>query len=123
MTEKSSILLHTDLTIILLDNQRQLIQYLNKVYHRSGHQPVNNDTLLYEQKQMTMKQIYSEALVMTDLLDEKTSRLFFTWCGTAKLDLTLADQSRKMQKTDDSKIKIRYHFLWVLKGIHRGILC
>ncbi|CAO0803269.1 unnamed protein product [Mucor circinelloides] len=68
---------------------------------------------------MTMKQVYSETVLMTDLLNEKTARSFSTWCGTAKLDLTLADQTHKMQKTDDSKTKIRYRFLWVLKGIHR----
>ncbi|KAL7310418.1 hypothetical protein PS15m_009923 [Mucor circinelloides] len=77
------------------NNQRQLIQYLNKVY-RSG-QPVDSG-MLYQQKNMTMKQIYSETVVMTDLLDENTARSFSTWCGTAKLDLTLAEESRKMQK-------------------------
>ncbi|KAG2206320.1 hypothetical protein INT47_007334, partial [Mucor saturninus] len=57
---------------IIITNQRQLIQYLNKVY-RSG-QPVDSD--MYEQKQMSMKQIYSETVVITDLFDEKTSRSF-----------------------------------------------
>lgn len=120
---KRNTLLYINLTT-LLDNQRQLIQYLNKKVYQSGQPMDSGDMLLYEQKQMTMKQVYSETVLMTDLLNEKTARSFSTWCGTAKLDLTLADQTHKMQKTDDSKTKIRYRFLWVLKGIiHRGILC
>ncbi|KAI7869317.1 hypothetical protein BDF14DRAFT_1783576 [Spinellus fusiger] len=82
---------------------------LNKVY-RSG-QPVDSD--IYEQKQISMNQIYSETVVITDLFDEKTQRSFSTWCGTAKLDLTLADQTCKIQKNDVSKTKIRYRPLWI----------
>lgn len=70
----------------LLANQRQLIQYMNKVYR--PNQPVDSD--MYEQKQLSMKQIYSETVVITDPFDDKNSRSFSTWCGTAKLDLMLA---------------------------------
>lgn len=55
------------------------------------------DSDMYENEQIPMKQIYSSEtlIVFTDLFDEKSSRLFSTWC---KLDLTLADQTRKFQK-------------------------
>ncbi|KAI9475992.1 MAG: hypothetical protein EXX96DRAFT_506828 [Benjaminiella poitrasii] len=62
-----------------------------------------------------MKQIYSETVVITVLFDKKTSGSFSTWCGTAKLDLTLADQTSKIQKNDVSKTKIRYRSLWGVK--------
>lgn len=78
---------------------------------------------MYEQKQTSIKQIYAETVVITDLFDEKTSRSFSTWCGTAKLDLALADQTCKIQKNDVFKTKIRYRSLWFLKSTHRGILC
>lgn len=67
---------------------------MNKVYRSS--QPVDSD--MYELKQMSMKQIYSETVIITDLFDDKTLGSFSTWCGTAKLDLTLAEQTRKIQK-------------------------
>lgn len=64
---------------------------------------------MYEQKQISMKQIYSETVVITDLFDEKTFRSFSTWCGATKLDLMLAGQTRKFfKKNDVSKTKIRY---------------
>lgn len=59
---------------------------MNKVYR--PNQPVDSD--MYEQKQLSTKQIYSETVVITDLFDDKNSRSFSTWCGTAKLDLMLA---------------------------------
>jgi hypothetical protein len=76
---------------------------------------------MYELKQTSMKQIYSETVIITDLFDDKTLGSFSTWCGTAKLDLTLAEQTRKIQKNDVAKTKIRYRSLWVLKSAHRGI--
>ncbi|CAO3634777.1 unnamed protein product [Mucor fragilis] len=85
-----------------IDDQRQPIQYLNKVC-RYG-QPVDSD--MFKQKQMLMKQIYSETVTITDLID-KSSRSFSAWCGTAKLDLVLAQtQTHKIQKNDVSKIKM-----------------
>ncbi|KAL0075661.1 hypothetical protein F4703DRAFT_1920233 [Phycomyces blakesleeanus] len=98
---------------------RDNIQYLNKVYR--SHQPV--DIGIYEQKQMSMKQIYSESAVIIDLSDEKRSRSFSTWYSAAKSGLTLVDQTCKIPKkkeNDVSKTKIIYRSLWVLKSIHRG---
>ncbi|KAL0077408.1 hypothetical protein J3Q64DRAFT_1825253 [Phycomyces blakesleeanus] len=98
---------------------RDNIQYLNKVYR--SHQPV--DIGIYEQKQMSMKQIYSESAVIIDLSDEKRSRSFSTWYSAAKSGLTLVDQTCKIPKkkeNDVSKTKIIYRSLWVLKSIHRA---
>ncbi|KAI9020037.1 hypothetical protein CLU79DRAFT_817658, partial [Phycomyces nitens] len=109
-----SILLYINQTT-LLHNQRQLIQYLKKVYR--AVQLVDSD--MYEEKELSMKQIYSETVVITDLFDEKSLRSFSTWCSSVKLDLMLAEQTRKIQKNDFSKTKIQHRSIWVLKDIHR----
>lgn len=47
-----------------------------------------------------MKHIYSETVVHnhTNLSDEKILRSFYTWCGIAKLDPMLADQTHKIKE-------------------------
>ncbi|KAI9349369.1 hypothetical protein BD770DRAFT_394948, partial [Pilaira anomala] len=58
---------------ININNRIQLTQYLNRVYRPD--QPV--DSVLYEEKQVSMKHIYSETVLITDLFDDKTSKFVF----------------------------------------------
>lgn len=67
---------------------------------------------------MSMKEIYSEIVLITDLFDDKTLRSFSTWCGMAKLDFVSVEQERKYQK--NGELKTRRRLLWVLKEEHRG---
>ncbi|KAI7904051.1 uncharacterized protein BX663DRAFT_432369 [Cokeromyces recurvatus] len=66
---------------------------------------------------MSMKEIYSETIIITDLFDDKSVKSFSTWCGMAKLDFVAVEQQRKYQKNDQ---KTRRRLLWVLKKEHRG---
>lgn len=75
------------------------------------------DQELFESKLMSMKEIYSEIILITDLFDDKSVKSFSTWCGMAKLNFVSVEQQRKYQKNEQ---KTRRRLLWVLKKRHRG---
>ncbi|KAI9484941.1 hypothetical protein BDB00DRAFT_773980 [Zychaea mexicana] len=66
---------------------------------------------------MSMTEIYSEIILITDLFDDKSVKSFSTWCGTAKLNFVSVEQQRKYQKNEQ---KTRRRLLWVLKKGYRG---
>lgn len=86
---------------------------MNQVYLSS----TPPDQKLFESKLMSMKEIYSEIILITDLFDDKSVKSFSTWCGMAKLNFVSVEQQRKYQKNGQ---KIRRRLLWVLKKEHCG---
>ncbi|KAF7720561.1 hypothetical protein EC973_007491 [Apophysomyces ossiformis] len=98
---------------VMLKNHRQVIDYMNQVYLPR----TPPDQKLFENKLMSMKEIYSEIALITDLFDDKSVKSFSTWCGMAKLDFVSVEPQRKYQKNEQTKTRCR--LLWVLKKERR----
>jgi hypothetical protein len=99
-----------------LVNLTQIIQLLNIVY--LPHDPENSD--LYENKIMTMKQIYHTASNYSDGLDNKSLDSFAKWCSHKKLDFLQVNSKRKKAVEDDGKETKRTRSLYVLKDDYLG---
>ncbi|ORX61393.1 hypothetical protein DM01DRAFT_1281015 [Hesseltinella vesiculosa] len=69
---------------------------------------------------MSISEVYSKVIVITNLFDDKSVRSFSTWCGMSKLDFFSAEIQRKYQRNELQK-KTNYRLLWVLKKVHRVV--
>ncbi|KAI9032843.1 hypothetical protein CLU79DRAFT_693309, partial [Phycomyces nitens] len=101
-------------SITLLETHAQVIGYMNQVYLPS----TPPDNTLFENKILSMREIYSETILITNLFDEKSVKSFSTWYGVAKLDFVSVEQQHKYQKNEETT---RRRLLWVLKEKYRGM--
>ncbi|ORX62873.1 hypothetical protein DM01DRAFT_1330986 [Hesseltinella vesiculosa] len=98
---------------VMLNNYRQVTDYMNRVY-RPFVPPACE---LFDEKPMSLKEVYHEMLLVTNFFDDKSAQSFASWCGLSKLDFMKASIQRKFQK--NAQGKTRYRVLWVLKENHR----
>ncbi|KAI9362762.1 hypothetical protein BD770DRAFT_315673, partial [Pilaira anomala] len=91
-------------------NSAQIVLLLNTVYLPCD--PENSD--LYENKIVTMKQIYCTVLNYSDDLNTKNLNSFIKWCSYKKLDFLQVETKRKIDEVDDKKTT-RTRSLYVLK--------
>ncbi|KAI7892940.1 uncharacterized protein EV154DRAFT_561857 [Mucor mucedo] len=96
-------------------NSAQIILLLNTVY--LPHDPENSD--LYENKVVAMKEIYCTALKYSDELDAKNLNSFMKWCSYRKLDFLQVETKRKIDEVDDKKTT-RTRSLYALKDDYLG---
>ncbi|KAI9269647.1 hypothetical protein EDC94DRAFT_581775 [Helicostylum pulchrum] len=88
----------------------QIVRLLNELY--VPFDPYNEE--VYEQRDVTMKDILSLLWKYTDKFDGKTINSFTSWCSKSKFPFMQVESSRKSLKNNDME-RIRYRRLYVVK--------
>ncbi|KAI8083669.1 hypothetical protein BDF21DRAFT_337328, partial [Thamnidium elegans] len=89
--------------------QTQLVEFLNTKYLPFGVE--NSD--VYEPKNLSFNEIFSDVLKVTNVLNDKTVNGFSKWCSNKKLKLMEATSKRRMNEAGQ---KVTTRLLYTLKN-------